>query len=190
MKQTALAALILVTTPAIAFAQPITDTRFAAMASDRSAQRVGDILTVVVYQSAEARNAAQNTAQRDQTLEGAVTTGSVAESVSFGLNGGYGGRGEIRRSESLITQISVAIEQVLDNGDFIVAGTQHMRVNGEETIVRVRGRVRPADITSENQVLSSRIAEAQIDYQGSGFVTRNARPGVINLIFGFLGLGG
>ena len=53
----------------------------------------------------------------------------------------------------------------------------------------MRGRIRPADITSDNSVLSSRIADAQINYDGKGFVSRSAKPGVINRVFSFLGLG-
>ncbi|MEO7680134.1 MAG: flagellar basal body L-ring protein FlgH, partial [Sphingomonas sp.] len=53
----------------------------------------------------------------------------------------------------------------------------------------VRGRVRAADIGADNRVLSSRIADAQIDYDGKGFVSRSAKPGILNRVFRFLGLG-
>jgi len=56
-------------------------------------------------------------------------------------------------------------------------------------VIGVRGRIRPYDISAENAVLSSRIADAQIDYDGKGFVSRSAKPGLLNRIFSFLGLG-
>jgi flagellar L-ring protein FlgH len=166
------------------------DSGFANMASDRSAHAVGDILTVIVYQNAEARNAAQNTSRTRRSFEGALQSGSIDESAALSLDGGYAGQGEVRRSESFITQISVLIEEVLPNGDFIVAGAQEMNVNGERTMVRIRGRVRPADISGANQVLSTRIADAEIGYDGEGFVSRNARPNFIHRILSMLGLGG
>jgi flagellar L-ring protein precursor FlgH len=49
--------------------------------------------------------------------------------------------------------------------------------------------VRSADIRADNTILSNRIADAQIDYDGRGFVSRSAKPGLINRIFSFLGLG-
>jgi flagellar L-ring protein precursor FlgH len=64
-----------------------------------------------------------------------------------------------------------------------------MHVNGETSNIGVRGRVRPADISSDNQVVSTRVADAQIDYDGHGFVSRSSKPGVINRVFRFLGLG-
>lgn len=163
---------------------------WAALAADRSASEVGDILTVVVYQSAEARNAAQNVSRTRRSFEGGVEGGSISESASLALDGSYSGQGEVRRSESFITQVSVTITEVLANGDLRISGEQQMHINGERTMVRIRGRVRPEDIMSGNQVLSTRIAEAEISYNGRGFVTRNARPNLVHRLFSLLGLGG
>lgn len=151
---------------------------------------MGDVLTVIVYQSAEARNAAQNVSRTRRGFEGAVQGGELDESASLTLDGAYTGQGEVRRSESFVTQVSVQIAEVLPNGDYLIAGEQQMHINGERTIVRIRGHVRPADITSDNQVLSTRIANAEISYDGAGFVTRNAHPNWIHRLFSILGLGG
>lgn len=167
-----------------------TDPNWAAVASDRSASEVGDILTVLVYQAAEARNAAQNNSRTRRSFEGGLEAGSIDESASLSLDGAYTGQGEVRRSESFITQISVQIQEILPNGDFLVAGNQQMRINGEHTQVRIRGHVRPADIMNGNQVISTRIANAEISYDGRGFVSRNARPNLVHRLFSLLGLGG
>jgi flagellar L-ring protein FlgH len=163
---------------------------WAAVASDRTASEVGDIITVIVYQSAEARNAAQNTSRTRRSFEGGLQSGSIDEAATLSLDGAYAGQGEVRRSESFVTQISVTITEVLENGDLLIAGEQQMHVNGERTTVRVRGRVRPADIYGANQVLSTRIADAEISYDGQGFVSRNARPNWVHRLFSLLGIGG
>jgi flagellar L-ring protein FlgH len=163
---------------------------WASVATDRTASQIGDILTVVVYQAAEARNSAQNTSRTRRSFEGGIEGGSFNESASLALDGAYSGQGEVRRSETFITQISVRVEQVLDNGDLLIAGEQQMHVNGERTTVHIRGRVRPEDIAASNQVLSTRIADAQISYDGRGFVSRNARPNLVHRLFSLLGLGG
>ncbi len=163
---------------------------FANLATDQSAHGVGDILTVIVYQNAEARNSAQNTSRTRRSFEGGLESGSIDESAGLSLDGAYAGQGEVRRSETFITQISVTIQGVLPNGDFLVAGAQTMNVNGERTTVNVAGRIRPTDISADNRVLSTRIADAQISYDGEGFVSRNARPSFIHRILTMLGLGG
>lgn len=163
---------------------------WANIAGDQKAARVGDVLTVVVYQSAEARNAAQNSAQRGRTATGALSSDALEQQGELRLQSDYLGRGEIRRSESFITQISVNVMGVLPNGDLLIAGEQNLQINGERTSIEVRGRVRPVDVNRDNQVLSTRIAEAEINYDGDGFVSRNSDSGLLGWLFSLLGLSG
>ena len=162
---------------------------WTAMSADRRAMEIGDVLTIVVYQSAEATNSAKSDSRRSTDLGGSIAGGSLSESGKLNVGGGYSGGGEVQRSERFVTQITVLVDAVLPNGDLHVSGRQRMHVNGEDSNIGVRGRVRTADITSDNRVLSSRVAEAQIDYDGRGFVSRSAKPGLVNRVFRFLGLG-
>lgn len=162
---------------------------WSSMAADRRASGVGDAITVVVQQAAEASNTTQNATRKSTDVSGGLNAGSINESGQLSFGGGYTGRGEVRRSERLVAQLSVTIEQVLPNGDYRIVGEQRLHVNGEKTLIAVRGRIRPEDIRSDNSVLSSRIADAQINYDGKGFVSRSAKPGLLNRIFSLLGLG-
>ncbi|MEG3153135.1 flagellar basal body L-ring protein FlgH, partial [Sphingomonas sp. ZT3P38] len=145
--------------------------------------------TVVVHQVAEASNTTQNATRKSTDAGASIRGGSLDEGGALSFGGGYTGRGEARRSERLLAQLSVVVEEVLPNGDYRIAGKQLLRVNGENTTIAVRGRIRSADISSQNSVLSSRIADAEIDYDGKGFVSRSAKPGLINRLFSLLGLG-
>jgi len=165
---------------------------WAALASDRRASAVGDILTVVVLENATAANTAQTGTSRDTRLGGNISAGhagsGINEGASLGLTGSFGGNGQTSRSGRMVAQISVRVDSVYPNGDLAISGAQALNISGERTNIRIRGRVRPADIASDNSVLSARIADAQIDYEGSGFVSRSARPGLFQRIFSFLGL--
>lgn len=162
---------------------------WSALSTDDKASHIGDLLTIIIYQQAESTNVAQNNSRKKTDLGGSFKAGHIDESASLDFGGGYAGTGEAKRSERFVTQLTVTVQDVLPNGDLIVVGEQWMKVNGERTHVGVRGRVRRADITSQNAILSSRIADAQINYDGRGFVSRSAKPGIINRIFSFLGLG-
>lgn len=155
---------------------------------DQRASRIGDILTVVIVQAAESSTSMQNNSRKGTGILGSLGIGSIDENADLSLDGNYNGRGELRRSESFVTQMTASITQILPNGDYLIGGQQHLRINGEETTVEVRGRVRETDIDSENRVASNRIADAQINYRGKGFVSRSAKPGILQRIFGFLGL--
>ncbi|HEX9933320.1 MAG TPA: flagellar basal body L-ring protein FlgH [Allosphingosinicella sp.] len=159
-----------------------------AMSSDRRAQGVGDAVTIAVFQASEATNSAQTSTRRSTDLAGGISGGGIGEEAELSFGGGFTGRGEARRSERFVAQLTVTVTAVLPNGDFAVAGEQWLLINGERTRIAVRGRIRQADISSENIVLSSRIADAQIDYDGRGFVSRSARPGLVTRLFRFLGL--
>jgi flagellar L-ring protein precursor FlgH len=163
-----------------------------ALASDRRASAVGDILTVVVLANATAANTAQTGTSRDTRLGGHVSAGhpgsGIDESAALGFSGSFGGNGQTSRSGRMVAQISVRVDSVYPNGDLAISGAQALNISGEHTNIRIRGRVRPADIAGDNSVLSARIADAQIDYEGSGFVSSSARPGLIQRIFSFLGL--
>lgn len=163
-----------------------------ALASDRRATQVGDILTVVVMENSTATNSAQTGTRRDTRLGGDISAGhpgsGINESASLGLSGSFGGNGQTVRSGRMVAQISVHVDAVYPNGDLGVSGASALNISGERTNIRIRGRVRPADIAGDNSVLSGRLADAQIDYDGSGFVSRSARPGLFQRIFSFLGI--
>jgi flagellar L-ring protein precursor FlgH len=159
-----------------------------SLASDRRAGEVGDVLTVLVHQDAESVNSAQSTAGRSTSVGGGLSVGSISESGELSLGSTHRGGGELRRRERIAAQLTVTVQEVLPNGDLIVAGNQWLQVNGNRTNIGVRGRVRPADISSHNTVISARIADAMINFDGRGFVSRSAKPGLISRIFSFLGL--
>jgi len=162
---------------------------WAAMASDRRASAVGDILTVVVLENSTAANTAQIGTRRGSRLSGDISAGTALnESGSLGLSGQYDGTGQMSRSGRMVAQISVRVDTVYPNGDLGISGAQALNISGERTNIRIRGRVRPTDISGNNTVPSARIAEAVIDYDGTGFVSRSARPGLVQRIFRFLGL--
>lgn len=162
---------------------------WAAFASDRRAHAVGDILTVIVLENSTAANSATTGSRRQSRVGGDIAVGTIVnESAGIGVSGNFDGVGQTSRSGRMIAQISVRVDQVFPNGDLGVAGAQALNIGGERTNIRLRGRVRPADISNANTVLSGRIADAAIDYDGNGFATRSARPGIVQRVFRFLGL--
>lgn len=163
--------------------------KWAGVASDNRAQAVGDVIMVLISESASATNRVRNSSSKNTSLSGGIAVGSIDESADLGLRGGYSGSGEVERSDRFIARMAAQVVEVLPNGDFIVEGRQNLVINGEKRDIAVRGRIRQADINGENSVASSRLANAQINYDGKGWVSRSAKPGLINRIFSFLGIG-
>jgi flagellar L-ring protein precursor FlgH len=84
--------------------------------------------------------------------------------------------------------MTARVSQILPNGDLEITGKQLLKINGESTTVEVRGIVRAVDIDAENRVPSNRIADAQINYKGKGFVSRSAKQGLLGQLFTLFGL--
>lgn len=168
---------------------------WSSLAGDRSAHAVGDVLTVVIYENATATNTAENRASKNSTFAGQLSIGTpstgsnvVDGAASLGLSHGADNQGATARAGQMVAQISVTVDSVYPNGDLHVAGAQALKINGENTNIRLRGRVRLADITPANAVLSSSLADASIDYDGQGFVTSSSEPGVLTRLFNWLGI--
>ena len=162
---------------------------WASVASDNRAQAVGDIITVLVFETASATNRVSTRSSKETSLSGGLSVGPIDEGGDFHLGGGFSGTGQVERSDRLVATMAGRVVEVLPNGDFVIEGRQAIFVNREQRTIDVRGQIRPVDISSNNTIASSRLANAQINYDGKGFVTRSAKPGVINRIFSFLGLG-
>jgi flagellar L-ring protein precursor FlgH len=77
---------------------------------------------------------------------------------------------------------------VNETGDLLVSGRQSLKINGEEQRIVLSGLVRKVDIADDNTVLSSRIADARIEFDGRGFVANQSKPGWLARFFTLLGL--
>jgi flagellar L-ring protein precursor FlgH len=73
--------------------------------------------------------------------------------------------------------MSAKVTAVAPNGNLWVEGEKIVSINWENQHIVVAGWVRPEDIDSENKVLSSRLADARVDYYGVGVVGMKQRPG-------------
>ena len=161
---------------------------FARMASDAKADAVGDILTVIIYESASATNRVGTRSAKSTDFDAGVAGAGTGEAISLGIDNRFRGMGETERSDRFVASMAARVVEILPNGDLIVVGTQNLLINGERRDILIRGQVRRIDISPSNTVPSSRLADAEINYDGKGYVTRSAKPGLINRIFSFLGL--
>ena len=161
-------------------------------ATDQRARRVGDILTVTFNETFAATKAA--TAASSKADAFAVTlptglpnilTGGFATDDS-GVNGGgltagtnrtFSGAGNAAQSNSFTGSLAVTVTRVFPNGNMEVAGQKEITLNNGNEYVRVKGIVRPEDISATNIVSSTRLADAQIRYTGSGHLADASKPG-------------
>lgn len=148
------------------------------MFSDNKASKVGDIVTVHVLETTTALNKADTSDQT--TSENSITldTGAVTPTqMQFGGGRKNTGKGSTGRSDQFSATVSCMVTEILPNGNMAVEGQRRMTINNEEQYMLVRGIVRPDDITFNNAVLSSKMADLDIAYSGGGGIDGGKSPG-------------
>ena len=73
--------------------------------------------------------------------------------------------------------MTAQVVDVLPNGNLIIEGNREVRVNAENQMITLTGMVRPRDITADNVIQSTYIADARIAYSGTGVLNDRQRPG-------------
>ncbi len=168
---------------------------------DQRARTVGDLLRVKVMISDKAKFDNKTTRKRAAKENAGVTSlfgfekqlfklipGKEDPTKLFGVDNkaDNSGEGKIDRQETIETEMTAVIIQLLPNGNFFIRGSQEVRVNFELRRLTVEGIVRPEDISSENIIESNQIAEARISYGGDGQITDLQQPRVAHQIIDIL----
>lgn len=159
--------------------------------SDRKASRVNDVVTIKVVESATAEGKAATKLSKKNEVEAGITglvgledilarynpTMELGTMLGAKTDSNFAGSGETERSGKLIATITAVVTDVLSNGNLVIEGRKEIRVNDETQILIVTGIVRPDDISADNSILSSRIAQTKLSFEGKGVASRRQRPG-------------
>ena len=157
---------------------------------DSRAHQVGDIITVVVQETASAKVEAKTDATRshEQTaglldflnLEGKLLSRGIplgpTNLVNTESERDFQGGAKTDRKDSLSASIAAVVTQVMPNGLLVIQGQREVLVNYEKQVMTIQGLIRPEDITSQNTIGSGKIAEARIAYAGRGILDDAQTP--------------
>lgn len=173
--------------------------------TDRKAFRVGDIITIELNERTQASKQASSNIQKDSDLNiGAPNILGMAVTPKNPLAGisalGMGGKnlslegsasakrstkgsGQAGQGNSLSGSITVTVADVLPNGVLVVRGEKWLTLNTGDELIRISGLVRADDVSTDNTVSSTRIADARITYSGTGAFANASQPGWLSRFF-------
>lgn len=157
--------------------------------TDQQATRVGDIITVIFDEQYQSKKSAQTKAKKSSKNDIAATN-ILGESTLFGVDVGVGtnakrdfsGKGEADRSNSLSGQVSVTVAEILPNGILRIRGEKWLTLSEGKEYIRIRGLIRPQDISPDNTVPSSKVADARISFGGSGGLDNSTKQGILDRV--------
>jgi flagellar L-ring protein precursor FlgH len=164
----------------------------AGMFADRKAAARGDILTIVVAESAIASSSQSTSSSRDSSLDDSIARflygglgkirGELPSTRGTG-KAGYSGGGDISNSQSLSARAAVLVTDVLPNGNLVIQGVRVVRFSGETQYVVLHGLVRPDDIARDNSVVSTNIADARVEFHAEGALTDAQKRGWVAKVY-------
>ena len=156
--------------------------------ADRRAHMQGDLITVVIAEAASVTASAQTRTTKGESANAhLLQRDGEMQLADVGMEGKFAGGGQIERSGTLLARLTVKIEGVDSNGNFIVSGEQLIVINNEKQNIRVSGLVRPDDIAADNTVPSWRVAGADIQLLGKGLLSKKSSPGLLTRLLSLFG---
>lgn len=159
--------------------------------TDTRAHKVGDLISVVLEEKTSAsKNAGTNLSKSNNIGLGAlavggrpITVNGYDTSVGVSNSSDFSGASDANQSNSLTGNISVSVVKVLANGNLVVRGEKWLMLNNGNEYIRVTGIVRSEDVSSDNTVSSQRIANARIQYGGTGDFANTQERGFLSKFF-------
>lgn len=161
---------------------------YTPLTAGSRAGAVGDLITIRLVERTQGTvsNSTDTNHQGDVGLT-PPSTGPLSVfnpgDISMGGDQSFKGKGASEQSNALSGEITVTVAEVYPNGTMLVRGEKQLRINRGNEFVRISGLVRQADITADNRVPSTRVADAHIDYIGRGEVARASTQGWLQRFF-------
>jgi flagellar L-ring protein precursor FlgH len=157
--------------------------RITDLGSDLRAIQVNDLVTIVVAEQASAVATGATQTSRKSSVNSAVTalagvksaTGALANLATANTDTELNGSGTTSRGTTLSTTLSARVTHVLPNGYLVLEGTKDVQVNSEHQRIRVRGIIRPIDLSPGNVITSNQLAQLEINIDGKGVVNDAVR---------------
>jgi flagellar L-ring protein precursor FlgH len=160
---------------------------------DKKALRIGDIITVVLSENTRATVNADTELSKDTNVS---TTAPVLLDFEHTLGASVGGAGvslqsanafkaetDSKQSNLLQGTITVTVQKVFLNGNLMIKGEKWIALNQGKEFIRVSGLIRPEDISKDNSIQSTNIANARLYYGGTGALAEANEEGWLGRFF-------
>jgi len=164
--------------------------RSGSLYVDPKASGVGDIITVLVDESTSLTSSQKSSREKSSSIANEVKQFLFSPVASrFGTKKGElpktditastssEGGGLVTNRQTLRSRASVIVVDVLPNGNFIIEGVRAVSFSGQQYYGKLRGIIRPYDISRANTILSSSIADAQVEYVSQGSLSNAEKEG-------------
>lgn len=160
--------------------------QYTPLVSDVRSHKLGDIITVLIYEKSTATSSISIDTDKSVSVSAKLFEGVPGFNGSLGIGSDFGGGGSTQQSGKITASVSVTITGVLPNGDLMLEGEQKLVFNNDTQYISVKGRARAIDISANNTIISTRLANSYVEISGEGLLARRATPGLFTRLFNWL----
>ncbi len=160
---------------------------------DSRAHKVGDIITIKLNENFAAKKKDEAKFNKSNKQDYGVSTplnifGKSADKVlseagtfgiGYGSTGQFNGKSDVKQNSSLQGSIAVTVVEVIPNGNLVIRGEKWITIHDGEEVVRFAGIIRPEDISPDNTIDSTKVADVRLIYKDTGVAGDTARPGAV-----------
>lgn len=164
-----------------------------------TARQVGDILTVLIAENTTASRNVGTDIEKAPKYSGKARVEGFFD-ILTGLDGlieplkaldispkeEFESKASTTAGQKFSGRLTVIVREVLPNGHLRVEGVRAIQINRETETLTLSGVVRTLDISPENTVLSTQLADVEIHYTGKGVVSRSQKVGILGKLYNLL----
>jgi flagellar L-ring protein precursor FlgH len=166
------------------------DTARLALFQDIRARWVGDTITIVLEEKTSASKKSSGAASRTGSTQISIPVynklpggGLENTAVEASSSIDFEGEGDAASNNAFTGRMAVTVIEVYENGNLLVSGEKQVTINKGTEYIRFSGVVNPAYIRPDNSVSSTRVADARLEYRGTGYVDEASTMGWLSRVF-------
>ena len=152
--------------------------RLVRLGTDAKAFRLHDVVSIVVSESLEASTDGQVKNSRASSASSGLTglfgklktANSLQNLIGTTASSGLTAQGQSTTNSSLATTFGAEVVDVLPNGMLVVQATRQLTFSQQTQLIKLRGLVRPEDVSAQNEVQSAAMTDLELEVTGKGIV--------------------
>jgi flagellar L-ring protein precursor FlgH len=136
---------------------------------DRRPRYVGDIVTINITENTTATKAGGSSGSKDGKVDASISSlfNHPVPKATFAASASdsYADKAAANSSNAFNGSITATVVEVLPNGFLVVSGEKQVSLDKGTEFIRFSGVINPDTITPGNFVLSTKVADARIEYR-------------------------
>ena len=164
----------------------------ASLFTDERLYKQGDVVTIIIDESVQGVNNVRFRSQRGTDVQAEFGAGP---SKVFGLLNPFSGnvqtqndfdsRVQNNKTSTFTTEVSARVVKTDELGNIYLEGSKKVDMPDESRVVSLSGIARSQDVSAQNTIRSSQLADLQVSMKGKGEAEEMRRPTLFNRIFGW-----